>query len=322
MKPDDVLRNLKNAFKTNRLAHAYVVVGAPREEGRILAENLLGLIFCEEHKDRCGNCRSCRQVKDHTHPDILWIEPQKKSRKISIEQIRDLQGQVFRTSFQGGWKACVLVGADRVGEQAANAFLKTLEEPPAKCVFLLLTDSPQFLLPTVLSRCQTINVSSGKLNIRDTWLHRIVEILSRERNAGKVKRGAIAAFALAESVLGFLAEIEKGIEAEETETIAGEALDNDDETLEARISSRYREARSAIMRAILLWHRDVLMLVCGMDSDLTFGADSLDGLRRGSKGLGLTDALRNVSIVEEMNRQLERNIPEGPVLNLGFSRLC
>jgi len=321
MRSEDAIQNLRHAFESNRLAQAYVIVGAPREEGQALAEKVLELIFCAKTNKPCGNCRGCRDVTAHTHPDVLWVEPQMKSRKISVEQIRDLQKQVFQTSYSGGWKACVLVGADRIGDQAANAFLKTLEEPPEKCIFFLLTDSPQFLLPTVISRCQTIDVAAGKLGLPDEWRRQVVEVLSRNRMIVPGKRSNIAGFAMGEVLTRFLKEIKGTLEKEEMELADEGALDEDDETLDARVSSRYREARSAIMRAILLWHRDVLMLVCGMDRGLVFGDDAFDCLKNSARSLSFRAALRNVQIVEEMNRQMERHLPEGTVLDFGFSRL-
>ncbi|MDD4870460.1 MAG: hypothetical protein PHR77_07855 [Kiritimatiellae bacterium] len=321
MRVDGAFGNLKHAFESDRLAHAYIIVGAPRKEGTMLAEKVLALVFCAERKKPCGKCRQCRDVNDHTHPDILWVEPQMKSRRISIEQIRELQKQVFQTSFSGGWKACVLMGADRIGDQAANAFLKTLEEPPKKCIFFLLTDSPQFLLPTVLSRCQVINVESGILNLPDEWRQRIVNILSREGPVKSGKRSVVTAFGIGEGLLGFLKEIKEMIEKEETAIAAEGTLEEDEDTLEARVSSRYREARAAIMRSILLWHRDILMLVCGMDKGLVFREDGFDALKNKAKVLNLKCALGNLQIVEEMNRQLERNIQDGTVLSFGFSRM-
>jgi len=318
---DEAIQNLKHAFESSRLAHAYIIVGSPREEGRVLAEKVLGLIFCSGRSKPCGECRSCQDVGSHKHPDVLWVEPQKKSRKISIEQIRDFQKQVFQTSFSGGWKAVVLVGADRIGDQAANAFLKTLEEPPRQCIFLLLTDSPQFLLPTVVSRCQTINVSSGRLSLPDEWRRKVVEIMSNGCSSPQGRKSVIAAFSCAESLLLFLKGIKDAIEEEESQIAAEGDADEDEETLDARVSSRYREARAAIMRSILLWHRDVLMLVCGVDSGLVFGDDDADCLKHRAGNLNLRGALANVRIVEDMNRQFDRNLAESTVLSLGFSRL-
>ncbi len=321
MKVEDALQNFRHAVESERLAHGYIIAGSPRDEGTMLAEQVLRLVFCTEKKKACGKCRGCVQVKDHMHPDILWVEPQMKSRKISVDQIRDLQRQVFQTSYSGGWKACVIVGADRIGEQAANAFLKTLEEPPKKCIFLLLTDSPQFLLPTVVSRCQPINVSSGELRLPGDLRGKVVDIMKSSIFPVHGKRSTVAALGTGERFAGLLNEIKKEIEEEEYRLAEEGALDEDDDTVEARISSRYREIRSAIIRAILLWYRDILMLVCGQDRGLVFQGDAYDCLTTRAKTLSVRAALRNVQTIEEMNRQLERNMPDKTVLDFGFSRL-
>ena len=321
MKIEEALNNLKHAIESERLAHAYIVVGSPREEGRCLVEQVLSLVFCSAKKKPCGDCRGCLHVREHTHPDIMWVEPQMKSRKISIDQIRDLQKQVFQTSYSGGWKACVLVGADRIGDQAANAFLKTLEEPPKRCIFFLLTDSPQFLLPTVVSRCQAINVASGLLNLPSDLRDKVVDILTHSSAVVSGKRSVITAFGVGERLAGLLGEIKDGIEKEEYQIAEEGSLDEDDDTLDARVSSRYREIRSAIIHALLLWHRDVLMLVCGTDKGLVFRKEAYDCLAKKAEGLTVRAALRNIQTVEEMNRQLERNMPDKTVLDFGFSRL-
>ena len=105
------------------------------------------LLFCESEPPPCGECIRCRHVHDRTEPDIHWVFPEKKSRVISVDQIRDtIVSQMSQTSFGGGWKVGVITGADRLNTAAANAFLKTLEEPTEKTLFLLLSDLPQELL--------------------------------------------------------------------------------------------------------------------------------------------------------------------------------
>ena len=152
MKIDEAYDCFRKSVEADRLAQAYLVIGPPRGAAGVLAERVLQLLFCESTDGPCGRCHGCGAVEAHTTPDVLWVEPQKKSRAISIEQIRDLQGRTFQTSVQGGWKGCVIVAADRMGAGAANAFLKTLEEPPPRSLFLLLSDTPNALLPTIVSR--------------------------------------------------------------------------------------------------------------------------------------------------------------------------
>lgn len=316
MKLDEAFDNFRRGFESDRLAQAYIIVGLTHGDGRDLVEKALGLIFCTATEKLCGLCRSCRQVEDHTHPDILWVEPQMKSRKISIEQVRNLQRRVFYTSFSGGWKACVLVCADRLGAEASNAFLKTLEEPPGKSIFFLLTDSPQFLLPTIVSRCQCITVSGDESRLPDVWRESIVDILT---DSGP--DNIVAAFARSDRLVRLLKEIKNAAQEEESAIAAARALDEDDGTLNARTNSRYREIRTGIMRFVLLWYRDILLLVCGADDNVVCNISYLDFMKEKVNGMTYRQAFRNVAFVEAMNHQLERNLPEGPVLSSGFCRL-
>ena len=142
--------SFRAALESGRVAQAYLVVGNLRDEAIPFAEQALAMVFCEAEAKPCGKCESCRLVLERKHPDVVWIEPEKKSRVVGIDRIRDLQRMIYQTSFSGGWKAAVLASADRVGEDASNAFLKTLEEPPPRCLFLLLSDSPTSMLATIL----------------------------------------------------------------------------------------------------------------------------------------------------------------------------
>ena len=319
MNLQEEIEHFCRCLEIGRVAHAYIVVGAPRGAGKTFSDAALCAMFCSQDKRPCGECRGCRQVSGRTHPDVLWVEPQKKSRIISIEQIRDLQKRIYHTSYEGGWKACVIVGADRLGAAAANAFLKTLEEPPGRSVFLLLTDSPQFLLPTIRSRCQQILLSGGDAALPEPWHEQLMGLLSEEH--GQAEEGAVRAFARADSLVGLLRGIRSEVEAEQKNEAEEGTLEENDETVSARIISRYREVRSGVLRAMLGWYRDILLLVCGSDDTLVGNVEYVDALRRCASARDREKALRDVEIVRDMNRKLERNVPEETVLGWGFSQL-
>ena len=345
MTVEEALRSFGHSVESGRVAQGYVIVGPPRGEAMAFAKQALQLIFCEARrpepsgrgvraepsvapsevegakegeggKEPCGECRNCRKVQEQAHPDILWVEPEKKSRAISIEQVRDLQRMIYQTSFAGSWKACVMTAADRMGDPAANAFLKTLEEPPARSVFFLLTDSPQSLLPTIVSRCQRVVVAGDPARLPDAWRQALLAVLAESSGAG-----ALAAFSRADRVDKILKEMKKQAEIEETEAAAAGGQEIDDETLDARVNARYREMRTGMMQFLLRWYRDLLMVVCEMDDSLVHHRDSLDLLRKKARSAPYRQALRNVATIEAMNRQFEGNIPESSVLGLGFCRL-
>lgn len=139
---------ISRAVDSGRPAHGYLVSG-DIEKGRALAGMVLGKLFPGDG----------RLLDAHSHPDVIYLECEGKGRVITVDAVRErLVEPMSASSFSGGWKVGVVVGADRMRREAANAFLKTLEEPPPQTLFLLLTDSPDSILPTVLSRSQRIDL--------------------------------------------------------------------------------------------------------------------------------------------------------------------
>ena len=143
------------------------------------------------------------QIEGRAHPDVVYLEPEGKSRTIHTDSMRErLIAPMSATAFSGGWKVGVIVGADRMETPAANSFLKLLEEPTPKTLFLLLTDRPDSILPTIVSRTQRIDlpVPSGLLEggSRDA----IAAVFSARGLEGVYRKG-LAARRLAE-ILGEL----------------------------------------------------------------------------------------------------------------------
>ena len=155
------------------VSEAFALVSRAIDEGR--AAN--GYLVCGDLKGGCEEFTGLvlaklfpgepEQIASRSHPDVVYLEPQGRSRTIKVARGKDDDGPGMRdglvepmavTAFSGGWKAGVIVGADRMQEEAANAFLKTLEEPPPKTLYLLLTDQPDAILPTIVSRTQRIDL--------------------------------------------------------------------------------------------------------------------------------------------------------------------
>ncbi|MDP6490730.1 MAG: hypothetical protein QGH42_01670 [Kiritimatiellia bacterium] len=321
MRVDEAFAYLEDALQAGRLAQGYVVEGPIRGEGMELTVRLLMLLFCEETEKPCGTCRGCRQVSEHTHPDILWIEPQKKSRQVSVEQVRNVQARMVQTSYAGGWKACVIVGADRLNPSAGNAFLKILEEPPGQSIFMLMSNAPQFLLPTIVSRCQRLAVGRDELHLPDEWKEQL-ETLLLERGDGRIGGGRIVAVEHSRARMeALLKQVRQTAKELETDLADEESTEEEDDTLDARIEARYRELRSEVLRGLLSWYRDLLVLLCGGAPSLVYFADQLEALAARADALSYRQALANVVTIEEMNRKLEQNLPEPLVLADAFHQL-
>jgi len=143
-----------------RIAHAYLFAGPDPEKGEA-AEAFARALLCSRpgQGQACGECRPCRQAGHGNHPDLQRLGP--SGATIKIEQVRRLQRQVQYRSYQGGRKVFIIDHAEAMTAEAANCLLKTLEEPPADTVFILLSGRPDACLPTVLSRCRRMTFQAA-----------------------------------------------------------------------------------------------------------------------------------------------------------------
>ncbi|MFA5689370.1 MAG: hypothetical protein WC959_09530 [Kiritimatiellales bacterium] len=297
---------IEAGWQSGQLAHAYVIQGAPHGAALRFAEKLLHLIF-NQHP----------QVTTHTHPDIFWIEPQSKSRQIVIEDIRELIRKLAQTSSAGGWKAGVILAAGRMTDQAANALLKTLEEPPAKSLLLLLTDEPQALLPTILSRCQRISVAAEDEETARQWKDFLLDLLRELPPASLIEASMFSA-----RLAGLIEKLRQEFEQEETPGIPDDLSAKEFRALlDARTGARVVEARIEILRTVLNWFRDLLIIVLDQDRSVLNFCDEIEALERQALLCSRADVLRRINAIAEMSRQFDRNLPAELVFNGFFSQL-
>lgn len=155
---DRIIRLLQKSIEARRVSHAYLLSG-PRQVGKsTLAREFAKALNCLEPGCPCGRCRSCQKIDKGIHPDIQAIDLEEGSKSISIDAIRRLQEGVALRPAEGRTKVYILREAERLSEAAANALLKTLEEPPPSVVLVLTTLDANMLLPTLVSRCQQVEV--------------------------------------------------------------------------------------------------------------------------------------------------------------------
>src|SRR5213596_1955874 len=169
------LRYLRRAHEQHRLAHAYLISGSPGSGKQLLAAELASLV----------NGTSVNDVFSTKAREIFVAQPESKSRRIVIEQIRDLEHALQMRASGGRRKVAIISDADRLQPQAANAFLKTLEEPPKDSLLLLLSALPEALPETILSRCIGIPLEpNGRRETQDEQekLVKILQQVSGEKN--------------------------------------------------------------------------------------------------------------------------------------------
>lgn len=148
-------RDLCRLADSRRLPHALLFSGSHGLGKQSLAEALVARTLCAEPGEfACGHCHSCQMLASGYHPDLLRVSLEEGKRQIRIDSIREVNEVVSQTAQQGGYRVIVLSPAEAMNVAASNALLKSLEEPGERTLFVLLSDVPSRLLPTILSRCQ------------------------------------------------------------------------------------------------------------------------------------------------------------------------
>ncbi|MGV8889862.1 MAG: DNA polymerase III subunit delta' [Pseudomonas sp.] len=163
-------------------AHAYLLHGPAGIGKRALAERLMASLLCQRPsaQDACGECKSCLLLKAGSHPDNYILEPEEADKAIKVDQVRDLVSFVVQTAQMGGRKVVLIEPAESMNINAANALLKSLEEPSGDTVLLLVSHQTSRLLPTIKSRCvqQACPLPSEAMSL--AWLAKALPDCSEE----------------------------------------------------------------------------------------------------------------------------------------------
>ena len=213
---EEIISHLQNAIRLEKVSHAYIFSGERGTGKKLLASLFAMTLQCEEHGiEPCMRCASCKKAMSKNHPDIINITHEKPN-SIGIEEIRgQLIDDVGIRPYSSPYKVYIINDAQKLTLQAQNALLKTIEEPPAYAIILLLTDNPDIFLPTITSRCVTLALKPVADNMVKTYLmdrmhipdyQAEVDASFAQGNIGKAERAATSAeFAeLTQNALGIL----------------------------------------------------------------------------------------------------------------------
>ncbi len=324
----EIAAQLHHSLERGRLAHAYLFAG-PRGSGKeAMARTLAKALNCsEKNHDSCERCDSCRRVEEGVHPDVYWVRPESKSRRIQIDQMREFMKSVNLRSSMGGVKVGIVVDADCMGEEAGNAFLKTLEEPPAQTVILLLTADPQRLLPTILSRCLRISFGPITAGVTSSYGARLSSLLERfsttpeERVSHSYRLLSELTTLLQEIRSETRARVEAELDLDRYEELEPKVRERLEDQMEARIEGEYRAAREQVLEEIYSWFGDLLLCAEGADDQLLAHPDQATTTRRVADGLTSPQACRNLEAIEQIRNALSRNISETLAFEVGLLKL-
>ncbi|MCI8299837.1 MAG: DNA polymerase III subunit [Lachnospiraceae bacterium] len=165
---EQIKEHLQNAISMNKVSHAYIFNGPDRSGKMALANSFAMALQCEQHStEGCMECHSCQQALSGNQPDIIYLQHEKPN-TISVDDIRrQINNDIGIKPYASPYKIYIVSEAEKMSQQAQNALLKTIEEPPAYAVILLLTSNADSFLPTILSRCITLNLKP----VPDTAIH-------------------------------------------------------------------------------------------------------------------------------------------------------
>ena len=159
----DKMEQLMRSVQAGRIVHALLLTGPHGSGKRTMARLFAQAMVCAGADRPCGVCPACKRFLAGSHPDVHVIRPEKKS--IGVDEVRELIDALSLRPYEGARHIVIVEQADRLTPQAQNALLKTLESPSGEVMFFLVTDAPGALLPTIVSRCQTVRFSD--LSVED-----------------------------------------------------------------------------------------------------------------------------------------------------------
>ena len=164
---------LREAIIQDRLSHALLITGSPGQGGEWLAYWLAASFYCQATSSSsrpCGECRSCQRVIADEQPDCLVLRPIEDSKEIRVDQVRELTAELALTAHGAGRKVAIISPAEKLNRSAANALLKTLEEPTRGAVLILVSGEANRLPPTVQSRCTRVRIAAPTEDSLVQWL--------------------------------------------------------------------------------------------------------------------------------------------------------
>lgn len=367
---EGALQIFRKSLLKGRLAHAYLVSGENIDSLDDFAVRLARILICEAPfqqapsgvgLDFCGQCRICQRIIDaikkadencvrsesksrmiidqirdaFQHSDVSWVRPESKSRMITIDQIHDVEDTVHLKARSSPFKVIIVSGADRMNVPAQNAFLKTLEEPPARSVILLLSAEPQRLLDTIVSRCLRIRLGgegSGLDEAGQKWLIGLCEESRRKAACGNLvdllndKKSEIAKRLAAASPLKKKPKTKK-TPAKKSPTNAYDNIDPDlrkryERELAASIEAEYRRQRADLLSILQWFLRDVWLHTLRADGNLLRFPQLAKESRWIADRISPAKALENIEIVEKSLWLLQNtNVQEALAIEVAVRKL-
>jgi DNA polymerase-3 subunit delta' len=290
-----------------KLRHAYLFTGPQGVGRRTLALRLAQAINCPQPPapgEPCRACRTCTQIERMQHPDLSIVQADTQGGTLKVEQVRELQRSLALTPYSARYRVAILLRFEEAHPSAANALLKTLEEPPPQVVLIVTAESAEALLPTIVSRCEVLRLRPSTVEEVRQRLQTRWGLLPEQASLLAHISGGRVGYALhlneaperLEQRRSWLDDHRRMLAASRVERFAyADGIAKDKELL-----------RQALNTWVSFW-RDVLLCSAGASAPLT-NPDCEAEIRTLAERIGLQDALRMVSAIEHTLDLLDHNV--------------
>ncbi len=308
---------LEDEIEKDRMSHAYLFSAKEGTGKSKLAFEFAKASFCEEDGvDSCGSCINCRKMDHQNHPDFKIISVLEDKSAISIDQIRELKKEIAYKPYDSDHKIYVIEPAEKLTKQAANSLLKTLEEPPSFATIILLAEDSGKLLPTLVSRCQQIKLSSvSQQKIKDLLLEADLnieqaEIVSSAAAGSPGKALNITKidnyFEHRQEIYNFLKELKSKNTIEIFEIT---------DKLSSLLKSDF-----PCFDLLSDWYRDIMMIKQDY-LGAVINKDYLEDLKELAAESNLKNIIKNLELIAQSEEYIERNIRAKLSLEVLFFKL-
>lgn len=303
---EQIKEHLQGALSTGKISHAYIINGEKSSGKEFIAKVFAMALQCEKGEaEPCQECHSCRQALSGNQPDIIKVTHEKPN-TISVGDIRiQVNGDIAVKPYSSPYKIYIINEAEKMSVEAQNAILKTLEEPPAYAVIMLLTDNVDSLLPTILSRCVVLNMKP----VADS---RIKAYLCDILKVPDYRAEVCAAFAR-----GNVGKAKMLATSEEFENIKAEALallkyiqDMDLNEIVAAVKkiTQYKLEIKDYLDICAVWYRDALLFKATSDMNHLIFREEIQALRRTAQRSSYEGIENIIKALDTAKRRLDANV--------------
>ncbi|MBO5610060.1 MAG: DNA polymerase III subunit [Eubacterium sp.] len=256
---EDIISRFISSIEADHVSHAYIISGEEGSGRNTLAYCFAKTLQCESGStEACGQCKSCKQAESGNHPDIIYIESEEDKNIIPVKQIREeLVGTMDIKPYSSRYKIYIIKGGEKMASDAQSALLKTIEEPPEYGIVIILTTQPEKLLPTIRSRCVSVqtrpvketdihNYLVGTLNVPEDKARFAIEY--SQGNLGKAIK--LATNEEYEALVHLVVDLMSNIFE----------MDMEDITSTIQHAENYKMNINDFLDLMMMWYRDILVL--------------------------------------------------------------